>query len=91
MRRAREVQSRTRRGIAEGGTDSTGKRSWVGVWRDYDGQQVKRVLGPVRVRGSPVGLSKTEAEQELRTRMSAAARRCEGDAAVDAADRSGGR
>ena len=52
-------------------TDSTGKRSWYGVWRDGNGRQVQRVLGPVRVKGSPVGLSKTEANEELRKRMSA--------------------
>ena len=51
--------------------DSTGRRSWVGMWRDGSGRQVKRVLGPVRVKGSPVGLSKTEANEELRKLMSA--------------------
>lgn len=60
-------------------TDSRGRRSWYGVWRDSTGNQMQRVLGPVRVKGSPVGLSKTEAEEELRKRMSAARR---GDARV---------
>lgn len=41
------------------------------MWRDGSGRQVKRILGPVRVKGSPVGLSKTEANEELRKRMSA--------------------
>ena len=41
------------------------------MWRDGSGRQVKRVLGPVRVKGSPVGLSKTEANEELRKLMSA--------------------
>ena len=49
--------------------DATGKRSWYGVWRDGNGRQVQRVLGPVRAKGSPVGLSKTEANEELRKRM----------------------
>lgn len=41
------------------------------MWRDGSGRQVKRVLNPVRVKGSPVGLSKTEANEELRKLMSA--------------------
>jgi integrase len=52
-------------------TDASGRRTWYGVWRDASGRQYQRVLGPVRVKGSPVGLSKTEANEELRKRISA--------------------
>ena len=55
-------------------TDSTGRRSWYGVGRDCNGRQMQRVLGPVRAKGSPVGLSKTEANEELHKRMSASRR-----------------
>jgi hypothetical protein len=44
------------------------------MWRDGSGRQVKRVLGPVRVKGSLVGLSKNEANEELRKLISAAVR-----------------
>jgi hypothetical protein len=52
-------------------TDSSGRRSWYGVWRDGSGRQLKRTLGPVRVKGSQIGLSKTEANDELRKLISA--------------------
>ena len=52
-------------------TDSSGRRSWYGVWRDGSGRQLKRTLGPVRVKGSQIGLSKTEANEELRKLISA--------------------
>jgi integrase len=51
--------------------DKSGRRTWYGLWRE-NGRQVQRALGPVRVKGSDVGLSKTEASDELRRRMSAA-------------------
>lgn len=52
--------------------DSNGQRSWLGRWRDDSGRQCKSTLGLVRVKGSELGLSQREADDELRKRMSAA-------------------
>jgi integrase len=49
-------------------TDTTGKESWYGRWY-IGGQQVKRKIGPKRVRGSREGLTRAQAEREMRRRM----------------------
>jgi hypothetical protein len=39
---------------------------WYGHWRDEDGRQLKRVIGPKRKRGTREGLTKVQAEKQLR-------------------------
>jgi integrase len=39
---------------------------WVAQWYGPDGRRVKRTVGPARVTGTPGGLSKTQAEAEMR-------------------------
>jgi integrase len=51
-------------------TEAGGRETWYGKWR-VDGQQVKRRVGLKRVPGTRDGLTKTEAEAELRRLMSA--------------------
>lgn len=52
------------------GTGSLLERSgtWYGQWR-VDGRQVKRRLGPVRGRDCPRGLTRPQAERELRRKI----------------------
>jgi integrase len=45
--------------------DSAGRESWYGHWR-ASGRQVKRRIGPKRVDGTRDGLTRTQAEAELR-------------------------
>jgi integrase len=45
--------------------DSRGRETWYGGWR-ADGRQVKRRLGPKRMEGSRDGLTRAQAERELR-------------------------
>jgi hypothetical protein len=49
-------------------TDAAGRETWYGKWR-VGGTQVKRRLGLKRVRGTRDGLTKTQAEAELRRIM----------------------
>ncbi|MDQ1247406.1 MAG: Tyrosine-type recombinase/integrase [Actinomycetota bacterium] len=49
-----------------------GTRTWYAKWRQGQ-RQVKRALGPVREPGSTVGLTRTQAEAELRRHLSRAA------------------
>ena len=46
-------------------TDRAGRESWYGQWRQ-DGQLVKRRVGPKRSIGAADGLTKAQAEKELR-------------------------
>lgn len=48
--------------------DKTGVESWYGRWY-IGGEQVQRKIGPKRQRGSQEGLTKAQAERELRRRM----------------------
>ena len=41
-------------------------QSWVGQWYGPDGRRVKRKIGPARKPGSTAGLTKAQAERELR-------------------------
>jgi integrase len=45
--------------------DSAGREHWYGKWR-AGGRQVKRALGPKRASGSREGLTRSQAEAELR-------------------------
>ena len=45
--------------------DSGGSESWYGKWR-HDGRQVKRLIGPKRAEGIRDGLTRRQAEGELR-------------------------
>ncbi len=47
----------------------SGAPVWVGFWYDASGARVKRHLGPRRTRGGSVGLTRAQAERELRKRM----------------------
>lgn len=49
--------------------NSAGAESWYGKWRDVSGRQHKRVLGPKRQPGSRDGLTRKQAEIELRRAM----------------------
>lgn len=49
--------------------DSGGRAHWYGKWRS-NGTQVKRKLGPKREPGGRSGLTRTQAEAELRRQMS---------------------
>lgn len=48
--------------------DAAGRETWYGKWR-VNGQQVKQRIGPKRLAGTRDGLTKTQAETELRKRM----------------------
>jgi hypothetical protein len=52
--------------------DGNGAETWYGLWRT-GGRRVKRALGPKRAPGSRDGLTRTQAEAELRRRMQAGA------------------
>jgi integrase len=58
-----------RRSYGTGGlyerSDATGRIVWYGKWR-HDGQQVKRRIGPKRTEGSRDGLTRVQAEAEMR-------------------------
>lgn len=47
-------------------TDTAGREAWYGKWRQ-NGRQVKRKIGPKRAAGGRVGLTRVQAEAELRT------------------------
>jgi integrase len=49
--------------------DQAGRVKWYATWRDSSGRQVKRVIGPKREPGTRLGLTKPQAERELRRRM----------------------
>lgn len=51
-------------------TLSNGGRVYVGKFRDVNGRQVKRRLGPVRTPSKPDGMTKTQAEARLRDLIS---------------------
>ncbi len=46
-------------------TDTAGREAWYGKWRQ-NGRQVKRKVGPKRAAGSSHGLTRRQAEAELR-------------------------
>jgi integrase len=46
-------------------TDRTGRATWYGHWR-ANGRQVKRRIGPKRENGTRDGLTRSQAEAELR-------------------------
>lgn len=48
--------------------DAAGRETWYGHWRS-NGRQVKRKIGPKRVPGSSEGLTRRQAEAELRRKM----------------------
>jgi hypothetical protein len=49
-------------------TGKTGRKSWYGRWYS-GGKRARRAIGPKREPGSPDGLTRAEAEAELRRRM----------------------
>src|ERR1700744_6351684 len=48
--------------------DAAGREAWYGKWRQ-NGRQVKRALGLKRAAGSREGLTRSQAETELRTQI----------------------
>ena len=44
----------------------SGGEVWVGRWYDAAGNRIKRHIGPKRARGGSLGLTRTQAERELR-------------------------
>jgi hypothetical protein len=48
--------------------DANGTETWYGLWRTGE-RRVKRALGPKRAPGSRDGLTRSQAEAELRRRM----------------------
>jgi integrase len=48
--------------------DASGAETWYGLWRT-GGRRVKRALGPKWAPGSRDGLTRAQAEAELRRRM----------------------
>lgn len=48
--------------------DKTGKESWYGSWRAGT-RRVQRKIGPKRSQGSTSGLTRVQAERELRKRI----------------------
>ena len=48
--------------------DSSGRETWYGKWH-ANGRRVKRVIGPKRATGSREGLTRAQAESELRRLM----------------------
>jgi integrase len=51
-------------------TDSAGRETWYGHWRQ-NGRQVKRKIGPKRVAGGREGLTRSQAEKALRRLLDA--------------------
>src|SRR3954447_5425134 len=49
--------------------DKAGRETWYGKWRDADGRQVKRALGPKRLAGTRIGMTRSQAEASLRRAM----------------------
>ena len=49
-------------------TDSAGRETWYGKWH-ANGRRVKRKIGPKRTEGSRDGLTRAQAEAELRRLM----------------------
>src|SRR4051794_2460255 len=49
-------------------TDRAGRSVWYAKWREGE-RQVKRRLGPVRERGGSTGLTRGQAEAELRRHL----------------------
>ena len=49
-------------------TDKTGKESWYGSWR-AGSRRVRRKIGPKRAAGATRGLTRVQAERELRKRI----------------------
>ena len=49
-------------------TGKTGRKSWYGRWYS-GGKRARRAIGPKREPGSPDGLTRAEAEAELRRLM----------------------
>ena len=49
-------------------TDVRGRESWYGRWY-LDQKRIKRAIGPKRQPGSSIGLTRAQAERELRRRM----------------------
>lgn len=64
-----ERSTSSRRGYGSGSlyisTNSAGEESWYGRWW-VDGRRVKRKIGPKRAQGTRSGLTRTQAERELR-------------------------
>src|SRR4051794_5386041 len=50
-------------------TDAAGRESWHAQWRDKSGRRPRAVLGLVRQPGSREGITRTQANAELRRRM----------------------
>src|SRR3954447_12073971 len=50
-------------------TDRVGRRTWYAKWREGE-RQIKRRLGPVRENGLTVGLTRRQAEAQLRRLLS---------------------
>src|SRR5688500_3985696 len=48
--------------------DANGRKTWYGKWR-ANGRQIKRKVGPKRADGSREGLTRPQAEAELRRLM----------------------
>lgn len=44
----------------------SGQEVWIGRWYDASGARVKRHIGRKRARGSPIGLTRSQAERALR-------------------------
>jgi hypothetical protein len=63
-----EAGKATRRGYGSGSLYQRGD-NWYGRWH-LDGTRVKRKLGPVRPEGTREGLTRAQAERELRRAMS---------------------
>src|SRR2546421_5567362 len=65
----RRAASAARRPLGTGSllvrTDSRGCKTWYGKWRAGERQRMRK-LGPQREPGSAVGLTRTQAEAELR-------------------------
>src|SRR3954468_12584631 len=49
--------------------DAAGRESWYGQWRTPGGGRVKRCIGPKRAEGTREGLTRPQAEAELRRLM----------------------
>lgn len=66
-------QNGTRRSYGTGSlffrTDKAGRETWYGMWR-VNGRQIKRKVGPKRTEGNRDGLTRAQAETELRRLMS---------------------
>src|SRR5690349_19268955 len=53
-------------GSLQSKTLASGRVVWVGLWYDGAGNRVKRHIGPKRMPGTSDGLTKPQAERELR-------------------------